>query len=81
MSVREVRVCDRCGDEGDQSEELRTKWGQAYAATFAGLDVVGRRETAADLCGGCMADLVLFMGGADQVPAPPRRKKHGATKG
>jgi hypothetical protein len=78
---RTVVECDRCGDPVPDSTEERTKGGRLYAATFDCTDRVGTSTTPADLCGGCMGDLVLFMSGGDPAPAPPRRKAHGETSG
>lgn len=60
---REVVECDRCGGPIPDSNEHRDFAGRLYAATYAGSDRVGTSVTPADLCGGCMDDLVEFMGG------------------
>lgn len=61
---REVIECDRCGGPVPvDSTEHRDFAGRLYAATYAGSDRVGTSVVPADLCGGCMDDLVEFMGG------------------
>lgn len=60
---RTVVECDRCKGPVPDDSEHRDFAGRVYAATFAGTDRVGTSTVAADLCGGCMEDLVLFMGG------------------
>lgn len=60
---REVVDCDRCGGEVPDSNEHRDFAGRVYAATYAGSDRVGTSVTPLDLCGGCMTDLVEFIGG------------------
>lgn len=72
MSRRQIIECDRCGSVGDEDTD-RGERGRAYAATLNGGDRVGTSETPADLCAGCMADLVLFMTGGDPAPAPRRK--------
>jgi hypothetical protein len=63
VSRREVIECDRCGDPVGDSTEDRENAGRLYAATLSCVDRVGTSVTPADLCGPCLTDLVLFMGG------------------
>jgi hypothetical protein len=70
---REVVECDRCGNAVGDSSIARATAGQVYAATLDGADRVGTSTTAADLCGGCLDELVVFMTG-DEPPKPARRK-------
>jgi hypothetical protein len=72
MSRRQIIECDRCGSIGDEDTDREDR-GRVYAATLTGTDKVGTSESPADLCGGCMHDLWLFMNGGDPAPAGPRR--------
>lgn len=74
MSRRQVIECDRCGTIDSDGTPNRSEWGRIYAATLAGTDMVGTSETAADLCGGCLNDLRLFMSGGDPAPAPTKEE-------
>ena len=69
MARREVTECDRCGALTGEGDQDRTTWGRCYAATLSGRDRVGTIETAADLCGGCLDDLVAFMDGKEKSDA------------
>lgn len=60
---KQVISCDRCTDPVPDDSDNRDKSGRVYAATLAGTDKVGTSTVAADLCGGCLDDLVLFMNG------------------
>lgn len=68
---RTVVECDRCGEGVGDATEDRAKAGRVYAATLDGADRVGTTTTAADLCGGCLDELVQFMMGDER---PKRRK-------
>lgn len=68
----EAVECDRCGeaiqfDEHGGNSTERHQWGRVFAATLHNEAKVGTSETAADLCGGCMDDLVRFMAGCSLV--------------
>lgn len=73
MSRRQVIECDRCKGPVPDDSEHRDFAGRVYAATLAGTDKVGTSTTAADLCGGCLEDLVVFMTGR-ALERPPRRE-------
>jgi hypothetical protein len=60
MSRRQIIECDRCGSIGDEDTDRENR-GRVYAATLNGRDRVGSSETPADLCGGCMDDLVAWL--------------------
>lgn len=73
----EAVECDRCGevvqfDERGSGEE-RHKWGRVYAANLHNQDKVGTSVSPADLCGGCLVDLIRFMDGCSLV-APDSAK-------
>lgn len=79
MSRRQVVDCDRCqGPVPYDSNEHRDFAGRLYAATFAGTDRVGTSTTPADLCGGCLDDLVKFMAGAS-LREPKHAKAAAST--
>jgi hypothetical protein len=78
---REVIECDRCdGPIPADSNEHRDFAGRVYAATYTGTDRVGTSTVPADLCGGCMTDLVEFMGGRSLVPAKPAKANREREK-
>lgn len=77
MSRRAIIECDRCGAISSDEMQDRAAWGRVYAATVSGDDKIGTAEEAADLCGGCLADLTGFMANAtisaaDTTDLPPR---------
>jgi hypothetical protein len=78
VSRRQVIECDRCTGPVPDDSEHRDFAGRVYAATFAGSDRVGTSTTAADLCGGCMTDLVAFMGGRALERAPRKKERETA---
>jgi hypothetical protein len=57
MSRRTRVRCDRCFAEGDEDTLQRDKWTRVYAATIAGVELIGTSEAPADLCDPCAVDL------------------------